>query len=64
MRKELQLEEPESPDITYDCMVFVFQVPTNGLGTGSVYNLTCGPQPPPATTVVLPVGLREMKPHV
>lgn len=29
MRKELQLEEPESPDITYGCMASMFQVPTN-----------------------------------
>lgn len=29
MRKELQLEEPESPDITYGCMAFLFQVPTD-----------------------------------
>lgn len=29
MRKELQLEEPESPDITYGCMTSIFQVFTN-----------------------------------
>lgn len=29
MRKELQLEEPESPDITYDRVAFIFQVPSN-----------------------------------
>jgi trafficking kinesin-binding protein 1 len=29
MRKELQLEELESPDITYDLVAFIFQVPSN-----------------------------------
>lgn len=29
MRKELQLEEPESPDITYGCMTSIFQVSIN-----------------------------------
>lgn len=52
MRKELQLEEPDSPDITYGCMAFVFHVPTNRLRAGAVHNPAHSDLSQPA--VVLP----------